>query len=1114
MHLTDHHPTSPATTENPVHSEEILVHPPHWLRLIHPRRGGAQGPPLHPGRRALAELEPLLPHFRGAVDHHLGEPAPAKAALAFLGGEPTPLGAAALAAMAAVKLGPAPKKAAAERFSALADVWLLDHGYAFAAEAACCLPLLSAGWESISFHVREHTPEPLSSGLLADPLLYRLRAHLAEASEVDYQAAVAALSRQRHTLGQRRIAAFLAPGETAWVDAFVPEALDLGHRAPAETLLCMLGTGPQLEAVRDTDALAWALRNPRVIPTLVDGVGVDAVPALAEWATYYGAEPAKRIADALAALPADEAFESLLDLADQRPAREALPAAMRRFPVRALRVLARRCPGSSRPARFAARLLTARVLTDPEGVDAALPALDPQARAMIETIRADHRPLPEAPAEALPRLLTAPPWTRPRALTERVILDDLEPGDPLVAWAPGEREAWCAEKTWAFRQPDALPKAIEQLRSGVLDAHLTGQLLAHGPEDVGQELLARWYPTDLWFAESWLPPALARYELDALPLALHVARMTPQATGIFLLPFTSPEVAELMADWLARLKGSAREVAMNWLARHRSTAARLLIPLALGEPGRLRSAAEAALLTLDPSTVDEAARAHGREATAAIGKLLATDPLDVLPARIPDLPDWAEPAALPQILLRDGKFALPASSVRHFLTMLAMSRPDEPYAGVRQVVDFADPASLARFGWELFEAWQAAGAPSSHGWPLTALGWLGDDKVARELARVIRAWPGEGGHSRAVLGLDVLAALGTGTALMHLHAISRKVKFRALKLRAADKILEVATGLGLTIDQLADRLVPDFGLSADGKLRLDYGPRQFFVGFDEQLKPFVTDVNGKRRRELPKPGVRDDPELAPAARERFATLKKDVRTVAGDQVRRLEQAMIHCRKWTVEEFRLLFVDHPLLWHIGRRLVWLAESEGTRAFRIAEDRTFADLEDNQLTLAERDAVRIAHPLHLGESVAAWAEVFADYEILQPFRQLGREVHKLTADERAKSRLDRFSDRTVPAGKLFGLARYGWERPVPRDNGVQPWLFRSLHGTRAVVISLDPGIVAGQLDEFPEQRITAVWLTDCQGGERYPRETGLRFGDLDPVLTSEVLAELTELVEPVR
>ncbi len=144
----------------------------------------------------------------------------------------------------------------------------------------------------------------------------------------------------------------------------------------------------------------------------------------------------------------------------------------------------------------------------------------------------------------------------------------------------------------------------------------------------------------------------------------------------------------------------------------------------------------------------------------------------------------------------------------------------------------------------------------------------------RNLAPLIRAWPGEGGHTRAVAGLEILSTIGSDVALMHLHGIAQKVKFKGLKDRANEKMAEVAAALELRPEQLADRLLPDFGLDDTGSLTLDYGPRRFVVGFDEQLKPFVADAEGKRLKALPKPGAKDDAERAPEAYRRFSGLKR------------------------------------------------------------------------------------------------------------------------------------------------------------------------------------------------------------------------------------------------
>ncbi|MDP1805086.1 MAG: DUF4132 domain-containing protein, partial [Acidimicrobiales bacterium] len=393
-----------------------------------------------------------------------------------------------------------------------------------------------------------------------------------------------------------------------------------------------------------------------------------------------------------------------------------------------------------------------------------------------------------------------------------------------------------------------------------------------------------------------------------------------------------------------------------------------------------------------------------------------------------------------------------------------------------------------------------------------ALALLGDDETVRRLAPLIRIWPGEAAHKRAVTALDVLSSIGTDVALMHLHGIAEKAKFAGLKSAARAKMDEVAEAFGLTAEELADRLVPDFGLDADGAMVLDYGERRFRVGFDEQLKPVVADEDGSRRKLLPKPGAKDDPTLAPLAYARFAGLKKDVKTVAADQIRRFERAMVNGRRWTAAEQRSLFVDHPLLRHLTSRLVWAtfdAEDRPTGSFRVAEDRTLADSADEELTVAGDAVVGIAHPLHLGGTLGAWSDVFGDYEILQPFAQLGREVLALTAEERAARLLHRFAGAKVYTGKILGLSHRGWQRGTPQDAGVSNVTYKLVPGGRAVIVDLDPGIIAGDAMEWPEQTITGVWLND--GPADYGNSQGnLLFGVLDDITASEMLRDIEGLL----
>lgn len=459
--------------------------------------------------------------------------------------------------------------------------------------------------------------------------------------------------------------------------------------------------------------------------------------------------------------------------------------------------------------------------------------------------------------------------------------------------------------------------------------------------------------------------------------------------------------------------------------------------------------------------------------------------------------DWADPAQLPQILTRDRDRALPATATRQLLHLLAKKAPE-----IADVRDLCDRHSLAEFSWALFERWHGFGAPTRHNWALAQLGLIGDDSTVRRLSPLIKIWPGEGGTGRAAAALDVLACIGSDVALTHLFELTRRGKYKGLKTRATRTIEEIAAARGITRDALADRAVPDFGLDDRGTLVLDYGPRQFTVAFDEQLVPLVVEPNGKIRKSAPKPGPKDDPSLAPAAHALFTGLKKDLRTIADQEIKRLELAMITRRTWTPDDFHALFVAHPLLGHITGRLVWITDA-GT-AFRVAEDRTYADVDDDPFTPAPGARISIAHPLLLDDDLDTWAELFADYEILQPFEQLGRPVYRLTPTERAAHRLARVEGLTLSYGKAKGHSQGRWESLNAEGDFAGGWLARRDPAGLYVVADLSPGLYYYMYGEGEDQKINTLWAGPAPANS--PTDT-VPLGHIDPVTMSEAIHDLT-------
>ncbi|MEU5990501.1 DUF4132 domain-containing protein [Spirillospora sp. NPDC047418] len=610
---------------------------------------------------------------------------------------------------------------------------------------------------------------------------------------------------------------------------------------------------------------------------------------------------------------------------------------------------------------------------------------------------ADVPPLPAPGGTAVPAFLTGLPWERPPV---RPVVTGLERfATSRVAWPDGERDRWLGTGTGT------------------------------GPVD----------------GEERMRVLVARHGLDVLPDALRMAADRPVPRAAVVLPYRDVAVAALMCDLLMRRQESAA-LARTWLDWHGVAAVPCLVPAALGRPVRPRRAAETALRHLADRHGLETVASAAPEVADELRAVLAAHPVRTGLAKRPEIGDWADPVLLPPVLLRGRERTLPAEAVPRLVELLALRHPHD----VPAMRDACDERSLAEFGWTLFDRWLSHGAPARDEWAFAQLARTGDDETVRRLVQLVRAWPGERGHAKARRGLDVLAALGSRTALAALYRTARDAKHAWLRTEAAFTFAKAAERRGLDVERLADRIVPDGGLDPAGRMK------------------------GEARR--------------------TATVERD----------RLERAMVAERRWSPAEFRDYAVRHPIVGHLARCLVWTAENGGERAFfRIAEDGTFADVDDGVFVLpgdgdGDGDGVRVgvAHPATMGATLEAWSELFADYEILQPFPQLGRPFYALTGQERDAGGLDRLAGAELPPDVVDRLAWRGW---APGEDPRTLW--REIAPARRLVIAFaGPGPGPGGRETLREVRIDAA-PADHRPGGVVPR-----FADLSPVALSEALAKL--------
>jgi predicted DNA-binding WGR domain protein len=482
------------------------------------------------------------------------------------------------------------------------------------------------------------------------------------------------------------------------------------------------------------------------------------------------------------------------------------------------------------------------------------------------------------------------------------------------------------------------------------------------------------------------------------------------------------------------------------------------------------------------------------------------------------LPGWAAAAQLPPLIIGDRRLNdEQLGIVLQKLIATDIAVKDELLTSLRENVE---KSVRDDFAWKIFQHWQDDGCPSKEKWAMGVLGHLGDDGCVLKLTPMIRAWPGESQHARAVFGLECLRAIGSSVALMQLSGIAQKLKFKGLKTKAAEFVDQIAKEKGMTRDELEDRVVPDCGLDEQGKREFSFGPRSFSFVLGGDLKAMVRDETGKLRTDLPKPTGKDDPTIANESLSEWKLLKKQIKDVATIQSARLENAMVTGRRWAQDDFQMLVVRHPLMTHIAQKLIWATfDSKGnvSSTFRITEERDYANVSDESHHLPKDHVVGLVHPLEMtDDDRATWGDVLSDYEIVAPFAQLGRNVNRLEKSEEKAESLVRFKGLKLVAPTLvFTLEKMGWVRGIGMDGGgfdEHSKQFPSANVT--AVVHYEGTVGMGYIDPSEMLTLEEVYFIP---GMRQPSGYGWedknakksKLGTVHPIVISEVLADMQVL-----
>ena len=437
---------------------------------------------------------------------------------------------------------------------------------------------------------------------------------------------------------------------------------------------------------------------------------------------------------------------------------------------------------------------------------------------------------------------------------------------------------------------------------------------------------------------------------------------------------------------------------------------------------------------------------------AVIDDILTETTIPVLPTDTPWWQDAIKTAKLPKAQkLPFSVDALPLVLVdehrldtTHMKQLMQALSDTERHPLTAEIHDRTDPANRDHLAVTLLRLWLSAGAPAKLSWLMTGAGWLGGPKFINILIPLIWVWPGDSQHQKGTKGLTALRNVASDEAIQQIARIMTKAKYSGLKKHANQALDEIAAQRGFTRDELDDRLIPDWGLDERGTRVFDYGTRRFlaYVTPEGKLAARLLDAEGhptgKVLSTLPAPNKSDDPDQAKAADTEYKTLKKAVTTLTKVQAARFERAMIRDRRWSPEDHARFIAPHPVLRRLLAGVIWGLYNEEdilVSTARIDEDGRLVDRDDDSVETDVR-TIGIAHPLDLDDATkAAWDEVLADYELVQPFKQLHRPVFHLPDDQGDDVQLHGLPKDKIPAIKLVRiLNKHGWERGEALDAGV--------------------------------------------------------------------------------
>ncbi|ELV06493.1 hypothetical protein H263_03773 [Brachyspira hampsonii 30599] len=236
--------------------------------------------------------------------------------------------------------------------------------------------------------------------------------------------------------------------------------------------------------------------------------------------------------------------------------------------------------------------------------------------------------------------------------------------------------------------------------------------------------------------------------------------------------------------------------------------------------------------------------------------------------------------------------------------------------------------------------------------------------------------------------LEAIALSGTKKGLALVYEASRKFKQASVKNTCSFIIEDITKKLGISKEEFADRIIPDFDFDRNGIRIIESDNKKFKI----TLKPDFTisifdEIKNKEYKTLPK----DFPQTP---KKELTKLKSEINKMLKTQTDRLLLVLMDGRKWTLNEWKEIFFDNPFMRAFAVKLIWGVYDKDNNllsTFRYMEDGSFNNADDEEMNIEDNALITLLSPMEVNkELIEKWKNQLLDYDIIQPFNQLSSET----------------------------------------------------------------------------------------------------------------------------